>query len=82
MKSDPLTNQLIVIKAELAIARNCLHDAVVAAAHGDFEQARQLIANSKRSYKTVLEQLSNSRPATTRAAPPPPLVSSREKLMS
>ena len=53
MKSDPLTNQLIVIKAELAIARNCLHDAAVAAAHGDFEQARQLISNSKRSHETI-----------------------------
>jgi hypothetical protein len=62
MNGDSLTNALFQIKAELAIARNCLREAVVAAAHDQFAKAKQLLVNAKRSHRAVGEQISRLPP--------------------
>jgi hypothetical protein len=48
--SDAFTHAPLSIKAEIAIAQNCLRGAAVAAGRDLTGEAKELVAHAKRSY--------------------------------
>ena len=53
--SDSLSYALLSIKAEIAIAQNCLRQAAIAAGHDLTGEAKELLSNAKRSYESILD---------------------------
>ena len=56
-KSDDLSHAQLSVRAEIAIAQNCLRQAAVAAAHSEIADAKELLANAKRLHQSVIDQI-------------------------
>ena len=46
------------IKAEIAIAQNCLRQATIAAGRDSTGEARELLAHAKRSHESIVDLIS------------------------
>ena len=57
-RRDDLPDAGLPVRAEIAIAQNCLRRAAVAAAHSQIANAKELLANAKRSHRNVIDQIS------------------------
>ena len=59
---DDLTRALLTIKAETAIAQNCLQHAATTAVHDRLNEAKRLLTNAKRAYHCVIDEISKLPP--------------------
>src|SRR5260370_19506743 len=56
--SDAFRHAPISIKAEIAIAQNCLRGAAVGAGRDSTGEAKELLANAKRSHESIVYLIS------------------------
>ncbi len=56
--SDAFAHALLSIKAEIAIAQNCLRGAAIAAGRDSTGEAKELLANAKRSHESIVDPIS------------------------
>ena len=59
---DDLTFALLSIKAETAIAQNCLQHAATATAHDHFTEANRRLANATRAYHSIVNEITKLPP--------------------
>ena len=65
--SDAFTHAPLSIKAEIASAQNCLRQAAVAAGRDRTGEAKELLANVKRSHESIVGLIRSSLQNMTRA---------------